>query len=143
MWFLLPAKSQGQTITLNFSRIILVTSTTQTVPVGYIWKIENILPNERLADANTLWKDDGTVSNTNLDKIIIVNGQNIIVHSSTATTKVQKQLASTTTDIRSSNDGYGFASGILSGPIWLPEGTTLAASTGVYAISVIEFKIIP
>lgn len=129
--------------TLQFSNILLVT-TVQTVPSGKVWKIENILPSARLADANTLW--DGTTlvdGITNLDKIIVVNAQNVIVHSSSATTSVQEQYTSTTSAIRSSNSGYGFANGILSGPIWLPSGTTLAASTGVYAVSVVEFAVAP
>jgi hypothetical protein len=127
--------------TLSFSQVLLVTSS-QTVPAGHVWKIENILPTDRLAVANTLWDGITLVDGvSNFDKVIVVNSQNIIVHSTSSTTSVQDQTTSNTSSIRSSNAGYGLASGILDGPIWLPAGTTLAAGTGVYAVSVLEFEV--
>jgi len=138
---LINSKTYSQSTTLEFKQVLLVTSQAQSVPAGHVWKIENILPSARLADANTTW--DVTAGITNLDKVIVVAGQNVIVHSSSSTTKVQTQESSTTINIRSSNSGYGYSSGILNGAIWLPAGTSLAASTGVYAISVLEFALTP
>jgi hypothetical protein len=117
--------------TLQFSRVILV-STVQTVPAGKVWKIENILPSARLTLVTTGYSGNVGMNSTN--HVIAVNGTNIYVATADA---IGSTYGNGTT-------GYAAtASNILNNPIWLPEGTTLAAGTGVNSISVIEFTIVP
>ena len=68
----------------------------------------------------------GTYSNS--DAYILVNNQSVAVRSSR------------------SGGGYYHAAGFvweMAWPMWLQAGSTLAASTGVLSVSVIEFTIVP
>ncbi|HRS53660.1 MAG TPA: hypothetical protein P5250_03015 [Bacteroidales bacterium] len=123
---------------LQFNDVKLVTST-ETVPQGRVWKIENILPNTRLSSAAAIVTDSQTIETetTSTQQIIKINNNDIYIASSDAKSRAVKHYyinSSAGASASASASAYG-----ISGPIWLPEGTTLAASTGVYAISVIEF----
>jgi hypothetical protein len=100
--------------TLEFSQVLLVSSL-DTVPTGKVWKVSNILP---------------TLNGSGSSKIQ-VNGSNITVAFSLGTNFYPG------TAYHISND---FSYNGLQGPYWLPEGTTLKASTNVQYISVIEFN---
>jgi len=103
--------------TLEFSQVLLVSSL-DTVPQGKIWKVTNILP--------TL---DGSGSSK-----IQVNGNDIVV---AFTLGAHAGYYQSGVSFDYSHD-YHYTG--LQGPYWLPEGTTLQASTNVQYISVIEFN---
>ena len=114
-----------QAQTLQFSRVLLVTSST-IVPAGKTWKINGILPNSRLTTAYC--SSSTSCGSSQTQHIIKINDTDIDWASTYA---------------KGSSYGYSTTSIFTNQPIWLPEGTTLAASAGVYAISVTEFSIIP
>ena len=121
---------------LQFSQVKLV-STTETVPVGKVWKLQNFLPNVSLftdITRNQINPTSGGIRNF----IILVNGISIYLQT-TVTREVGRS------DSYWSQDGYATAasSSILNEPIWLSSGTTLAASTNVQFVSVIEFNVLP
>ena len=97
--FVLPIANKLQAQTLQFSQVLLVT-TTQTVPANKVWKVEGIIP-------------------TSAEAIYYIS-----INSSTC-------LIARVDNIK----------GAL--PIWLPAGTTLAASSNVFRVSVIEFTVVP
>jgi hypothetical protein len=113
--------------TLQFSRAILVSSA-QTVPAGKVWKITNYLPNGAPVDTGISMPGFGA---TNFwARIIKINGTNVFAdHAFMA-------AFMTATYPATNNLQAG-------GPIWLPEGTTLQAHSGVFAVSVLEFNILP
>ena len=116
--------SQGN---LQFNQVKLV-SAVQTVPTGKVWKIESIIYNTQIVTA-TAWPDGYNGTTTNVEAAnIILNGVSI------------------TTRKSSSSAAYQNANSLVwetKLPIWLPAGTTLASSTGVYSLSILEFNIIP
>ena len=121
---------------LQFSQVKLV-STTETVPVGKVWKLQNFLPNVSLftdITRNQINPTSGGIRNF----IILVNGISIYLQT-TVTREVGRS------DSYWSQDGYATAasSSILNEPIWLSSGTTLAASTNVQFVSIIEFNVVP
>ena len=121
---------------LQFSQVKLV-STTETVPVGKVWKLQNFLPNVSLFTDITRNQQNPTSGGIR-NFIILVNGISIYLQT-TVTREVGRS------DSYWSQDGYATAasSSILNEPIWLSSGTTLAASTNVQFVSVIEFNVIP
>lgn len=121
---------------LQFSQVKLV-SATETVPVGKVWKLQNFLPNVSLFTDITRNQQNPTSGGIR-NFIILVNGISIYLQT-TVTREVGRS------DSYWSQDGYATAasSSILNEPIWLSSGTTLAASTNVQFVSVIEFNVIP
>jgi len=99
--------------TLQFSQVLLVSSNTQTVPAGKVWKVENILASSSLVVNNSIKNFTITVDNTS----IFVAGAVEYAGPSSANQLVQ--------------------------PIWLPAGSTLAAGQNVFRVSVIEFNVLP
>jgi len=114
--FLLANTSQAQT--LQFSQVLLV-STTQTVPANKVWKVESYTPSSVYA------QHFGTPQT----HAILVNNSARIVG----------MVAGWNTNNGYTHDAYSFNSF----PMWLPASTTLAVSTGVSQLSVIEFTIVP
>jgi len=99
---------------LQYSGVKLISSS-QTVPQGKVWKIESILGNQyEMVNIN--------ISGTK----ILVNNNPVYFyeHSSPCL----------------SSDNTFFPVKL---PMWLPENTALAPSTGVVYISVIEFNVVP
>jgi|688.fasta_scaffold201276_2 hypothetical protein len=121
---------------LQFSQVKLV-STTETVPAGKVWKLQNFLPNVSLFTDITRNQTNPTSGGIR-NFIILVNGISIYLQT-TVTREVGRS------DSYWSQDGYATAasSSILNEPIWLSSGTTLAASTNVQFVSVIEFNVVP
>ena len=121
---------------LQFSQVKLV-SATETVPAGKVWKLQNFLPNVSLFTDITRNQQNPTSGGIR-NFIILVNGISIYLQT-TVTREVGRS------DSYWSQDGYATAasSSILNEPIWLSSGTTLAASTNVQFVSVIEFNVIP
>ena len=109
-------KLQGQT--LQFSRVLFVT-TTQTVPANTVWKVESILYSA--APTN--------IMGGNQNDQLVIDGNALTVRAT-----------------RSSNGGYNAVTyGVWEQklPLWMPAGSTLAAGQNVNSISVIEFTVVP
>jgi hypothetical protein len=109
-------KLQGQT--LQFSRVLFVT-TTQTVPANKVWKVESILYSA--APTN--------IMGGNQNDQLVIDGNALTVRAT-----------------RSSNGGYNAVTyGVWEQklPLWMPAGSTLAAGQNVNSISVIEFTVVP
>ena len=105
--------------TLQFNQVKVVT-TTQTVPTGKVWKVESAFGNALVSNCST-----------NPLHTITVNGNDVTVTQSTSLTF--------------NNYCYGWQ-GVATCtqlPFWLPAGASLAASTNVTGISVIEFNVVP
>lgn len=110
---------------LAFSQVKTV-SQVETVPANKVWKLNGCFYNALLSGIVSSGSGSGTYSNS--DANILVNNQSVAVRSSR------------------SGGGYYHAAGFvweMSWPMWLQAGSTLAASTGVLSVSVIEFTIVP
>ena len=116
--FAFAGSSQG---TLQFNQVKLVTSS-ETVPSGKVWKIVNVLPG---ANFITAMACGNSGNNNSLVVDILIGGSTVTVMASRSC---------------SSNNLFG---SILTSPIWLPSGISLAVSTNASKISVIEFNVIP
>jgi hypothetical protein len=116
--FSLGNTSQAQT--LQFSQVLLVTSS-QTVPANKVWKVESYTPSAVYA----------IHSGTPQTHAILVNNLSRIVG---MTAGFNGNYNS-----NSVHDAYSFKSF----PMWLPSNTTLAVSTGVAQLSVVEFTVVP
>ena len=117
--FVLPAQ------TLAFSQVKTV-SQVETVPANKVWKLNGCFYSSILAGVVSSGSGSGSYSNS--DAYIVLNNQSVAVRSSR------------------SGGGYYHAAGFVwesAWPLWLQAGTSLAAGTGVHAISVIEFTIVP
>jgi hypothetical protein len=105
---------------LQFNQVKMIGATTETVPVGKVWKVESIIYSASVGPVSaSLTQDD----------FIKINGTNIAVRSA-----------------RSGNGNYNGASYHVweqTLPMWLIEGTTLQTFTNVYRISVIEYNVVP
>jgi len=114
---------------LQFNQVRLI-STSQTVPAGKVWKVESALISNILTPAATQ-----SHMNTN-GAYMLVNGNSIAVsgtYASWGTPAVTWNASGTMTT----------SGGLTTFPLWLPAGTTLAASTNVTYLSVMEFNITP
>jgi hypothetical protein len=106
--------------TLQFSRVLLVEQTDQTVPAGKVWKVESYTPSATY----------GTHTGSPQNHIILVNSQSRIVGMSAGF------------NVNYSGGSHA-ASAFSTFPMWLPAGTVLRASSNVSQLSVIEFNVIP
>jgi hypothetical protein len=112
--------SQGN-LQLNQAKLI---STVQTVPAGKIWKVESA---QYTGGPTFVVNNAGPVPIVGT-MAIIVNGVTIYLN----------------TIYASGTFAYPTVlSNALSFPIWLPAGSTLAASTNTAFVNVLEFNIIP
>lgn len=104
---------------LEFNQVKLIAAS-ETVPTNKVWKIESVLYSPHNFTSN---------SSQEINNQIILNGTNLIVR----TLKYYAQI------------NYGAYSLVWEQtfPIWLPAGSILASSTGVFGISVIEYNLIP
>ena len=119
LWFsLVSINKTVQAQTLQFSQVLLV-STTQTVPANKVWKVEGFMPSQSLIAP---WQSTVNFS-------ITINNSQIFVAGA-----YQRE---------SGNSGYAYSANLVFQPLWLPAGTTLAAGTNVFGVSVIEFTVVP
>lgn len=125
--------SQGN---LQFNQVKLV-STVETVPVGKVWKLQNFLPNTALVQDLNRTYPTAVVGGTK-NFIILVNGNSIYLQS-----QLSREVGRA--DAYWNQDGYATSSqhSIFDQAIWFPAGTTIAASTNIQYLSIIEFNIIP
>lgn len=109
--------------TLQFSQVLLVT-TVQTVPANKVWKVEGFMPSQSLIAP---WQNTVNFS-------ILVNNSQIFVAGA---------FHSHTTNGSGGVAQAGYSANLTFQPLWLPAGTTLAAGTNVFGVSVIEFTVVP
>jgi len=119
--FALGGLTWGQT--LQFSQVLLVSSNTQTVPAGKVWKVENILASSSLVASG----------NQTVNFSIAVDNSQVFVAGANSQVNVYNQGV----------QSMSSTSNQLVQPIWLPAGSTLAAGQNVFRISVIEFTVLP
>lgn len=99
-------------------------SNAETVPIGKTWKVEGFIYSSQIA--TFYW-----INNTqNLTDLVTLNGNSVAVRISSCAPY-----------------GYPNSGGSIIWeqhlPLWLPEGTSIAASTGVLYVNVLEFNEIP
>jgi hypothetical protein len=104
--------------TLLFSKALLVTSA-DTVPAGKIWKVESAPASTTLGINSSSTAAQGNAN------VILVNGIALYIKSTWGSSYSSSAISAT--DL----------------PIWLPEGTTLAAGTNTAMVSVLEFTVSP
>ena len=119
--FALGGLAWGQT--LQFSQVLLVSSNTQTVPAGKVWKVENILASSSLVASG----------NQTVNFSISVDNSQVFVAGANSQVNVYNQGV----------QSMSSTSNQLVQPIWLPAGSTLAAGQNVFRVSVIEFTVVP
>ena len=112
---------------LQFNQVKLVTST-ETVPVGKVWKIESVIYNIA-ATASGYQASNGSCNSSTYESTSIeIAG-------------IPTKVGQGTQAASYSNLQYTHSYTIL--PLWIPAGTTLSGGTCLNKISVIEFNIIP
>lgn len=110
---------------LEFNRVVLVGSNVETVPAGKVWKVEGAVYSAALP--STISTSSGYGVYSNQDASMLINGNSVNIRSFR------------------SGGGYNHASTIVweeKWPVWLGAGNTLAASSNVLYLSVIEFNLI-
>jgi hypothetical protein len=110
---------------LQFNQVKKVT-VSETVPANKVWKIEGVIYNTSLSN----FSDASTQQMLTYDNYIIIDGISDAIRSI-------RGIAA----INSGAKAYVIWEQKF--PIWLKAGSTLAISTGVQFISVIEFNIVP
>ena len=113
-------RAQGN---LQFNQVKLVT-TVQTVPAGKVWKVESA----QYGGGATFTINNSGPNPINGVMSIQVNGTTIFLNIITNSGSSAYPAISTT--------GQTF-------PIWLPAGSTVAASTNTAYVNVIEFNVVP
>lgn len=125
LFMLCSVHSRAQS-SLEFSKVLLV-STSQTVPIDRVWKIESVISSSKLAPGLSYSSNGGSTNSI----VILINGSSAYIKSWD-----EKNYANA--------GAYSAASGDVTDlPIWLPAGSSLEASTNTLYISVIEFKVVP
>ncbi len=119
---------------LQFGKSRLVSSRTDTVPTGMVWKIESFVYSRPVADCPA-----GTTP-VNISDSIVINGNKLMV-------RAQRFSAQNASYQWSHGFGVSWSPEYIiweqKTPMWLPAATTIAAGSGVLYISVLEFKETP
>lgn len=102
---------------LQYSQAKLI-STNDTVPVGKVWKVEGVIYSSQIGSTGNY--------NYNLTDNILINGSTVAFRR-----------------VSWYSNGVSVNLSVLweqKFPLWFPAGTTLAPSTGVLYINVVEFN---
>jgi len=114
--FLFANQANSQSKSLKFKQVKLITTSSQTVPANYVWKVTGIF-----TDNTSL----GNFSETTTPAILVNGTKNYYM--------MPMPIGS----------GTYFAIIEAGFPVWFPANTTLAASNKVKYINAIEFEIVP
>ncbi len=120
--------------TLEFSTVRLVGTNAQTVPAGKVWKVVKAIPSQTITRSTST--SYSTPSTGNVFECLI-NGQVVPL------TRVDAGVTTGRTGSSSSQSAVYQNLNTDMFPFWLPTGTTLEASTGLFYLSVIEFTVVP
>jgi len=110
--------------TLQFSRVLTVDTSIETVPANHVWKVTSYWQSET---SNTNSFNGTTCSSTSRHSPLRVNGNSYYVISSVAT-------GSSGVIVQAVGNTF---------PLWLPTGTTLQTVCPGDFLSVVEFSIVP
>jgi len=131
LFILFPFYVYSQSLTFNQVKLI---STVETVPVGKVWKVENVMVTGGLSSSST------TNTSTPSGVVIYTYFVDGIEYSITKVSgSVTSGLNSSTSS--SSRVYLGIDRAIF--PFWLPAGSTLAVGSGLARFSVLEFNVVP
>ena len=110
---------------LQLNQVLLVGSTTQTVPAGKVWKIESYM--QAGVTINEMVESTATCNFPGRHHAMIVNNQLYY--------------------LINGSPGHGSSGTYMavgnSLPMWIPAGTTLRSSCAADVISVLEFNLAP
>ena len=110
---------------LQLNQVLLVGSTTQTVPAGKVWKIESYM--QAGVTINEMVESTATCNFPGRHHAMIVNNQLYY--------------------LINGSPGHGSSGTYMavgnSLPMWIPAGTTLRSSCAADVISVLEFNLTP
>ena len=119
--FLLLFIPSAHTQSLSFSRVLLLSSVEDTVPVGKAWKVESIVT----SSGYQYQGNQSCVDDINMRQVFI-NGASRFLQAEAVTTGANSIIYS----------GNAF-------PLWLPAGTRLHTNCSSSTLSIIEFNIVP
>ncbi|MCB9232968.1 MAG: hypothetical protein H6581_14990 [Bacteroidia bacterium] len=114
---------QANAQSLDFSRVLLVSTLEDTVPPGKVWKVNSLLTSWTYQDAN----------NTTCTQLYY--GENRAVYLNGNKRLIQADAIAT------GSGGPYFSGGAL--PLWLPAGTRIRTSCPASELSIIEFTVTP
>ena len=122
---LLLVKDTIAQFNLQLNQVLLVGSTTQTVPAGKVWKIESYM--QAGVTINEMVESTATCNFPGRHHAMIVNNQLYY--------------------LINGSPGHGSSGTYMavgnSLPMWIPAGTTLRSSCAADVISVLEFNLAP
>lgn len=130
--------------TLTFSQVILVGTSTSTVPAGMVWKVESYLGTGQLTGICIPTTTSGYWYKAGCLQGFAVNGNTFYFGSPCGSTS-----ACYTNSVCSGSPGScsGFSSSTLPGPpsypFWLPAGSTINTLIPNTYFSIIEFEVVP
>ncbi len=120
--------------TLEFSTVRLVGTNAETVPAGKVWKVVKAIPAQTITRSTSTSYSTPSTSNV---FACLINGQTVPL------TRVDAGVTTGRTGSSSSQSAVYQNLNTDMFPFWLPTGTTLEASTGLFYLSVIEFTVVP
>jgi hypothetical protein len=113
----------AQGYTLQFNRVLLVSSVLQTVPANKVWKVEKMLTSSFMIYQYS----SGNCNSSNSDPYqVIIDGAVYFLAE----------------ELTTGQSGYQYAPGSTKGPLWLPAGTTLKTQCSSSLLSIIEFNLV-
>lgn len=115
---------------LIFSRVMLVNTTPQTVPTGYVWKINSFLPATDIVPVVSPGGSSNGKANVSF-----------CMKLGTKTIYIGGNYGAWTYGSAMGYSGATGCSAVLDTQLWIPADSSIAAFTNVSAISVTEFKV--
>jgi hypothetical protein len=117
---------------LQYGKSKLISSKTDTVPAGKVWKVESFMY------AKAIENCPSTTTPINITDSVVLNGNKMPVRAQRFVGTIVSYYVNAT-----AASSPEFIIWEQKTPMWLPAGTTLAAGTGVLYINVLEFKEAP
>jgi hypothetical protein len=131
--------------TLQFSQVLIVGSTQQTVPAGKVWKAEAIF-GEQISACMPVDCFSSSYYGKGIATGMYVNG--LLIPSSIRGFKSSQTIYVDNTCTSSAGGGYDLTCANKSPdpnilPMWMPAGTTVKSLGATSFISIVEFTIVP
>ena len=126
--------SQVSAQTLEFGSVRLVGTNAETVPAGKVWKVVKAIPSQSISRSTSTSYSTPSTSSV---FACLINGQSVPL------TRVDAGVTTGRTGSSSSQAAVYQNLNTDMFPFWLPAGSTLEASAGLFYLSVIEFTVVP